>query len=852
MVKDGGNVSLSEALKTMNCESGYQNFEKRQKMNPTKHFADLYEEDKENNSYTNRSNPNVLSGNRSQIVEKQKSAYEEWKMTQQIYSHQKVVPQPTLPKTSRKRAASGSRRLSAAPSLTDRTVYPCSDCSMTFMDKAEATKHFISEHNKPKPEQKRTPKIAKRYDRIPDRRSFENYIPNITNVNASNKRKREVMHQKNTTSNPEKKMISILKPRFVNVYDKDGRVIGQKIMNKPSPKQESVLKKKISAPQSIAMSMLQNQQNLGSPNQVSIVNQKTVAPVLHESESNQPITQDPAISNEQIQQNFNLQNQVSDVNQDAIQQVLYVDEYGRRIAPPIAQPQYMSVDESGQSIAQPLYVSVDENGQPIVQPQYMYLDENGQPMAIAQPQYMSVDENGQPIVQPDYMYVVENGHPIAQPQYSQETAQNTAQPQYMNALENTQDGDQFQYTYIQENAQKFAPELATEISQPNGNVAFIDNSQQEIGIHEGGMPQISENPSNIAPKVMLCMNENGEVFQTESHNISSANQSEQIFEEATNLPENDLNMVVENSLKLDAQDTSNETVLEVPKDKIKSPQNLDSCESTKVQEKSKRLPENYSNFVVENRLDDSKIPRDLSYQEVAISKLQKQPQETLVKYPKITTANSENEIQASLKPRVVKVYDQNGRVIGEKIADKALPRQESENCLDHNVIRNLSDQEAVIPKLQTKTQQQPHGVIVSKEENQMINNGTNLENDKSYASQVLENYKKIALENQKAILNEEIDSDGSIILKNMLDKPPVATYEKSDIPGKNVTRGIRKEILNKVVVGNSGSDHQDKERFNNRKTIRVPRLDPCKLVVPKVVPDVANDQKVRIVTKFYL
>ena len=64
MVKDGGNVSLSEALKTMKCESGYQNFEKRQKMNPTKHFADLYEEDKENNSYSNRSNPNVLSGNR--------------------------------------------------------------------------------------------------------------------------------------------------------------------------------------------------------------------------------------------------------------------------------------------------------------------------------------------------------------------------------------------------------------------------------------------------------------------------------------------------------------------------------------------------------------------------------------------------------------------------------------------------------------------------------------------------------------------------------------------------------------------------------------------------------------------
>ena len=99
-------------------------------------------------------------------------------------------------------------------SLTDRKVYPCSDCSMTFMDKAEATKHFISEHNKPKPEQKRTPKIAKRYDRIPDRRSFENYIPNITNVNAVKKRKTEVMHRKNTAPNPEKKMISILKPRF--------------------------------------------------------------------------------------------------------------------------------------------------------------------------------------------------------------------------------------------------------------------------------------------------------------------------------------------------------------------------------------------------------------------------------------------------------------------------------------------------------------------------------------------------------------------------------------------------------------------------------------------------------------
>ena len=40
---------------------------------------------------------------------------------------------------------------SAAPSLTDRTVYPCSDCSMTFIDKAEATKHFISEHNKTNP-----------------------------------------------------------------------------------------------------------------------------------------------------------------------------------------------------------------------------------------------------------------------------------------------------------------------------------------------------------------------------------------------------------------------------------------------------------------------------------------------------------------------------------------------------------------------------------------------------------------------------------------------------------------------------------------------------------------------------
>ena len=792
VVENGGDVSLSEALKTMNCEQeplqgGYQNFEKRQKMNPTKHFADLYEEDKENNSYSNRSNPNVLSGNRSQIVEKQKSAYEEWKMTQQIYSHQKVVPQMTLPKTSRKRAASGSRRLSAAPSLTDRTVYPCSDCSMTFMDKAEAAKHVISEHNKPKPEQKRTPKIAKRYDRIPDRRSFENYIPNITNVNASNKRKRVVMHQKNTTSNPGKKMISILKPRFVNVYDKDGRVIGQKIMNKPSPKQESVLKKTFSAPQSIAISMLQNQQNLGSQNQVSIVNQETVAPVFQESENNPPITQDTAISNEQIQQNFDLQNQVSNVNREAaMQQVLYINEYGQPIAPQIAQPQYMSVDENGQSIAQPLYVSVDENGQPIVQPQYMYLDENGQPMAIAQPQYMSVDENGQPIVQPDYMYVIENGHPIAQPQYAQEIAQNTAQPQYMNVLENTQDGDQFQFI---ENAQNFAPELPTEISQPNGNVAFIDNSQQVLGVHEGGMPQISENPSNIAPKLMLCMNENGEVFQTESHNISSANQSEQIFEEATNLPENNLNIVVENSLKLDAQDANNETILEGPLDKIKQ---------------------------------------------------------------NIITANPENEIQATLKPRLIKVYDQNGRVICEKIADKALLNQESENCLDHNVIRNLSDQEAVIPKLQTKTQQQPRGVIASKEENQMINNGRNHEIDKSYASQVLENYKKIALENQKAILNEEIDSDGSIILKNMLDKPPVATYEKSDIPGKNVTRGIRKEILNKVVVGNSGSDHQDKERFINLKTIRVPRLDPCKLVVPKVVPDVANDQKVRIVTKFYL
>ena len=787
MVKDGGNVSLSEALKTMNCESGYQNLEKRQKMNPTKHFADLYEEDKENNSYSNRSNPNVLSENRSQIVEKQKSAYEEWKMTQQIYSHQKVVPQLTLPKTSRKRAASGSRRLSAAPSLTDRNVYPCSDCSMTFMDKAEATKHFISEHNKPKPEQKKTSKIAKRYDRIPDKRSFDNYIPNITNVNASNKRKREVMHQKNTTSNPEKKMISILKPRFVNVYDKDGRVIGQKIMNKPSPKQESVLKKTFSAPQSIAISMLQNQQNLGSPNQVSIVNQEIVAPVLHKSENNPPITQDTAISNEQIQQNSNLQNQVSDVNQDAaMQQVLYINEYGQPIAPPIAQPQYMSVDENGQSIAQPLYVSVDENGQPIVQPQYMYLDENGQPMAIAQPQYMSVDENGQPIVQPDYMYVVENGHPIAQPRYAQEIAQNTAQPQYKNVLENTQDGDQFQFI---ENAQNFAPELPTEISQPNGNVAFIGNSQQVLGVHEGRMPQIYENPSNIAPKLMLCMNENGEVFQTESHNISSANQSEQIFEEASNLPENDLNMVVENSLKLDAQDTNNETILEGPLDKIKQ---------------------------------------------------------------NIITANPENKIQATLKPRVVKVYDQNGRVIGEKIADKALPKQESENRLDHNIIRNFSDQDVFIPNLQTKTQQQPDGVIVSKEEDQMINNGTNHEIDKSYASQVLENYKKIALENQKAILNEEIDSDGSIILKNLLDKPPVATYEKSDTPGKNVTRGIRTEILNKVVVGNSGSDHQNKERFNNRKTIRVPRLDPCKLVVPKVVPDVANDQKVRIVTKFYL
>ena len=100
------------------------------------------------------------------------------------------------------------------------------------------------------------------------------------------------------------------------------------------------------------------------------------------------------------------------------------------------------------------------------------------------------------------MYVIENGHPIAQPQYAQEIAQNTAQPQYMNVLENTQDGDQFQFI---ENAQNFAPELPTEISQPNGNVAFIDNSQQVLGVHEGGMPQISENPSNIAlihPSIM--------------------------------------------------------------------------------------------------------------------------------------------------------------------------------------------------------------------------------------------------------------------------------------------------------------------------------------------------------------
>ena len=36
-------------------------------------------------------------------------------------------------------------------SLSDRKVYPCSDCSMTFMDKAEATKHFISEHNETNP-----------------------------------------------------------------------------------------------------------------------------------------------------------------------------------------------------------------------------------------------------------------------------------------------------------------------------------------------------------------------------------------------------------------------------------------------------------------------------------------------------------------------------------------------------------------------------------------------------------------------------------------------------------------------------------------------------------------------------
>ena len=93
--------------------------------------------------------------------------------------------------------------------------------------------------------------------------------------------------------------------------------------------------------------MLQNQQNLGSPNQVSIVNQETVAPVFQESENNPPITQDTAISNEQIQQNFDLQNQVSNVNQEAaMQQVLYINEYGQPIAPQIAQPQYMSVDEN--------------------------------------------------------------------------------------------------------------------------------------------------------------------------------------------------------------------------------------------------------------------------------------------------------------------------------------------------------------------------------------------------------------------------------------------------------------------------------------------------------------------------
>ena len=125
-------------------------------------------------------------------------------------------------------------------------------------------------------------------------------------------------------------------------------------------------------------------------------------------------------------------------------------------------------------------------------------------------------------------------------------------------------------------------------------------------------------------------------------------------------------MVVENSLKLDAQDTNNETILEGPLDKIKQ---------------------------------------------------------------NIITANPENKIQATLKPRVVKVYDQNGRVIGEKIADKALPKQESENRLDHNIIRNFSDQDVFIPNLQTKTQQQPDGVIVSKEEDQMINNGTNHHNN---------------------------------------------------------------------------------------------------------------------------
>jgi hypothetical protein len=825
VVKDGGDISLSEALNTLNCEpeplqSGYQNFEKRRKMNPSKHFP---EEDKENSLYLNRSNPKVLSENRTQIVEKQKSAYEEWKMTQQIYSHQKIVAQPTLPKTSRKRAASGSHRHSTAPSLTERTVYPCTDCSMTFMDKAEATKHFISEHNKTEPEQKRTPKIAKRYDR----RSLENYIPNITNIKVSNKRKIEVMHQKNMTPNSEKKMMSILKPRFVNVYDKDGRVIGQKIMNKPLPKQESVLKKTFSAPQSIAISMLQNQQNLGSPNQVSIVNQEIVAPVLHKNENNQPITQDRAISNEKIKQNSNLQNQVSDVNQDAVQQVLYVDEYGR----PIAQPQYMYLDE---------------NGQPIAQPQYMYLDENGQPMAIAQPQYMSVDENGQPIVQPHYMYVVENGHPIAQPQYVLDAAQNTAQPQYMNVLENTQDGDQFQYTYIQENAQKFAPELPTEISQPNGNVAFIDNSQQVLGVHEGGMLQICENPPNIAPKLMLCMNENGEVFQTESHSVSSANQSEQIFEEATNLPENDPNMVIaQNSSKIerkeivDAQETNTRAVFGVLENKIKSPQHVALEESTQFQEKNIHLPENDSSMVVQNRLDYSENPRDLSDQVVAIPKLQKQQD------PKNMTSNPEKKMQPTSKTTILK-----GRVICEKIADKPLPQQESENRLDFYKIRNSSDQEVVIPKLQS---QEPQGVILLRGETEIPNNGTNLETEKPYSFQVLENYKKIAIENQKAILNEETNSTGSF-LNNLLNKPPVATYERPGTLRKKATatRGIQKEILKKVLVGNSGSDHQDKKSFNKRKTILIPRRNPCQLVVSdEVLPiaPVSSDQKVRIDTK---